>query len=230
MAEAAPCKRHSNGDISNPRKKSLTHQGSNSQPMQQSTTEIWLGFPTMEELAKLAGTQSIDQSCPRTNEKAGLSAKEALELASAKIAFPRIKQQAWPNTRSDNQPGNQFHLTQLPFDVHVDSATNFACTYHIMLHFEKPIKDYISSEIIEMTSVQFQKMGIMLGDILEPIVPLYSAKDPKAWNGMTKIHLKNPTTDGNMLLTGVRVFTLTLDGEQRAAKICKSYANTTYNE
>jgi hypothetical protein len=107
----------------------------------------------MEELAKLAGTQSIDQSCPRTNEKAGLSAKEALELASAKIAFPRIKQQAWPNTRSDNQLGNQFHLTQLPFDVQVDTTTNFAHIYHIMLHFEKPIKDYVSSEIIEMTNI-----------------------------------------------------------------------------
>ena len=99
-----------------------------------------------------------------------------------------------------------------------------------MFYFEKPIKDYVSSEIIEMTSVRFQKMGIMLGDILEPIVPLYSAKDPKAWNGMTKIHLKNPTTDGNMQLIGARIFTLTLNGEQRVAKICKSYANTAYNE
>jgi hypothetical protein len=47
---------------------------------------------------------------------------------------------------------------------------------------------------------------------------------------MTKIHLKNPATDGNMLLVGARVFTLTLDGEQRATKVCKSYANMVYNE
>jgi hypothetical protein len=99
-----------------------------------------------------------------------------------------------------------------------------------MLHFEKPIKDYASSEIIEMTSVRFQKMGIMLGNILKPIAPLCNARDPKAWNGMTKIHLKNPAIDGNMLLTGARVFTLILNGEQRAAKICKSYANTAYNK
>jgi hypothetical protein len=184
----------------------------------------------MEELAKQAGIQPIDQSCPRTYEKVGLSAEEALELASTKVAFSRIKQQAWPNTRSDNQPGNQFHLTQLPFDVQVDSTTNFARIYHIMLHFEKPIKDYVSSEIIEMTSIRFQKMGIMLGDILEPIAPLCNARDPKTWNGMTKIHFKNPATDGNMLLTSARVFTLMLDGEQRATKICKSYANTAYNE
>jgi hypothetical protein len=88
MVEAASSKRHSNRDTSNPRKKSLTHQRSSSQTLQQPTTEIWLGFPAMDELTKLVGAQPIDQSCPRTNEKAGLSAEEALELASAKIAFP----------------------------------------------------------------------------------------------------------------------------------------------
>jgi hypothetical protein len=47
---------------------------------------------------------------------------------------------------------------------------------------------------------------------------------------MIKAHLKDPAADGNMLLSGARVFTVLLDGEQRAAKICKSYANTAYNE
>jgi hypothetical protein len=55
-------------------------------------------------------------------------------------------------------------------------------------------------------------------------------KDPKAWNGMIKVHLKDPATDENMLLAGIKVFTLTLNGEQRAAKVCKSYANMAYNE
>jgi hypothetical protein len=153
--------------------------------MQHTNTETWLGFPTMEELAKQAGSQPIDQSCSRTNKKVGLSAEEALELASAKVAFPRIRQQAWPNTKSDNKPSNQFHLIQLSFDVQVDTATNFTRIYHVMLHFEKPIKDYFSGEIIEMTSARFQKMGILLGDILEPFAPLCNARDPKAWNGMT---------------------------------------------
>jgi hypothetical protein len=198
--------------------------------MQYTDTAIWLGFPTMEELARQARNQPIDQSCSRANEKAGLSAEEALELTSAKVAFPKIRQQAWPNIRSDNKMDNHFHLTQLHFDVQVDTTTNFARTYHVMLHFEKPIKKYLSSEIIELINDRFQKMGIILRDILEPIAPLCSAIDPKAWNGMTKIHLKDPATDGNMFLAGARVFTLTLDGELRAAKVCKSYANTAFNE
>jgi hypothetical protein len=139
--------------------------------MQHTNTKIWLGFPTMEELAKQAGSQSIDQSCSIKNDKASLSAEEALELVSTKLTFPRIKQQAWPKTRSDNKPSNQFHLIQLPFDVQVDTATNFAYIYHVMLHFEKPIKHYFSGEIIEITSTHFQKMGILLGVILEPIAP-----------------------------------------------------------
>jgi hypothetical protein len=76
--------------------------------------------------------------------------------------------------------GNQFHLTQLPFDVQVDTAANFARIYHVMLHFEKPIKEYLNSKIIELTNACFQKMDILLGDILEPIAPLCSARDPKA--------------------------------------------------
>jgi hypothetical protein len=42
--------------------------------MQTTDIEIWLGFPTMEELARQAGNQPIDQSCPRKNEKVGLLA------------------------------------------------------------------------------------------------------------------------------------------------------------
>jgi hypothetical protein len=155
---------------------------------------------------------------------------EALELATAKVAFLKVIQRAWPNTRSDNKLDNQYHLIQLPFDVQTNSATNFSRIYHIMLHFERPIKEYCSSEIIEMTNTHLQKMCIQLGDILEPIAPQCNTKDPKAWNGMIKVHLKDPPPDGNMLLAGVRIFTLTLDGEQRAAKVCKSYTNMAYNE
>jgi hypothetical protein len=60
----------------------------------------------MEEIAKQAGNKPIDLNCSRTNEQAGMTPDEALELATAKIAFPRVIQRAWPNTRSDNKPGN----------------------------------------------------------------------------------------------------------------------------
>jgi hypothetical protein len=113
-----------------------------------------------------------------------MSLEEALELATAKVAFPRVSQRAWPNARSDSKPGNQYHFTELLFDVQVDSSTNFARIYHIMIHFGKPIKEYFNSEIKYMTNTRFQKIGIHLGDILEPIAPLCSTKDPGAWNGM----------------------------------------------
>jgi hypothetical protein len=109
-----------------------------------------------------------------------MTLEEALELAMARVAFPRVPQKTWPNTRSDDKPGNQYHLTQLPFDVQINFETNFACIYHIMLHFEQPIREYFSNEIIEITNARFQKMSIHLGDILEPIAPLCRAKEPKA--------------------------------------------------
>ena len=64
--------------------------------------------------------------------------------------------------------------------MQIDTTINFARIYHVMLHFKKPIKDYFSGEIIKMISIHFQKMGMLLGDILEPIAPLCSASDPKA--------------------------------------------------
>jgi hypothetical protein len=73
-------------------------------------------------------------------------------------------------------------------------------------------------------------MDVQLGDILEPIAAFYSAKEPKAWNGLLKVHLKTLTIDGHNLLSGTRVFALTLDGELQIAKISKGYINTAFNE
>ena len=107
MAEATSSKRQSNGDTyDNPRKKSLTHQESNSQQEQHPNAELWFGFPTMEEIAKSAGCELIVQNCLRINEQLRMSPEEAMELAMARVAFPRVPQRAWPNTRSDNKLGN----------------------------------------------------------------------------------------------------------------------------
>jgi hypothetical protein len=77
MVEAASSKRQSNGDTyNNPRKKSLTYQGSSSQQEKHPSSELWLGFPTMEEIAKLAGNKPIEQKCPRTNEQLGRHRKK----------------------------------------------------------------------------------------------------------------------------------------------------------
>jgi hypothetical protein len=68
MAKATSSKRHSNSDTSNPRKRSLTHQGSSSQPGQYPIEAIWLGFPTIEEITKQVSNKPIDLSCSRTND------------------------------------------------------------------------------------------------------------------------------------------------------------------
>ena len=66
-------------------------------------------------------------------------------------------------------------------------------------------------------------MQIELGNILKPMAPFCSIRDPKAWNGLIKIHLKNPDKDAKSL--GTRVFALMLDGKITMAKVAKGYDN-----
>jgi hypothetical protein len=73
-------------------------------------------------------------------------------------------------------------------------------------------------------------MGMELGEILEPIAPLCSAKGTKPWNGMTKVHLRNPKTDGHALLTDTRIFSITLDEELKIPKISKGYDSLAPND
>ena len=77
-----------------------------------------------------------------------------------------------------------------------------------------------------MVSERCEKIGITLGDILEPIAPLCFPKEEKPWNGMVKIHLKTPSLDGGALLTGKRIFVLHLDGSLKIPKIAKSFDST----
>ena len=68
------------------------------------------------------------------------------------------------------------------------------------------------------------------GDILEPIAPLCSSKDPMPWNGMVKVHLKDPSKNIEGLLTGKRVFAMEFDDCLRVPKISKSFDNTAAKE
>ena len=111
--------------------------------------------------------------------QAEIPSEKACELVSAQIAFPKTLQQLWPFSYNDNVLGQQYHLTQIPFDIEVDSLTGYARTYQILLHFAKPLKPYTSKEIVELVTKRFQKMDIALGDILEPTAPLCSPKDSR---------------------------------------------------
>jgi hypothetical protein len=94
-------------------------------------------------------------------------------------------------------------------------------TYHILLHFVKKIKEYTSTEVSELTLAQFRKMNMNMEDILVPIAPLYSTKGVKPWNGMIKVHLQHLETNGHALFSGLRIFSLTLDGETKIPKVAK---------
>jgi hypothetical protein len=150
----------------------------------------------MEEMATNTGHAAQPYKSTQSSIEVGLSPVEALELAIATIAFPRVPQRAWPYVRPDNIPGQQFHLIQIPFDVQINVEIRLALTYQIMIHFEKPLKDYVSAEITQLTAARLALMRIPTSDILESIVPLCSTKPNKPWNGMIKLHLKSPTTNG----------------------------------
>ena len=184
--------------------------------------DLWLGFQNMKMLAIDLSVEPYAYSLEACLQ-AGIPSEEACELVSAQIAFPRTLQQLWPFSCNDNVPGQQYHLIQIPFDVEIDSLTGYARTYQILLHFEKPLKPYTSKEIVELVTKRFQKMDIALGNILEPIAPLCSPKDSRPWNGMVKVHLKDPNKDAEALLTSKRVFAMEFDDCLRVPKISKSF-------
>ena len=74
--------------------------------------------------------------------------------------------------------------------------------------------------------LRFQTMEIQLGDLIgEPIAVLcHGPKTARIWSGMAKIHLKYPNKDGIALLSGRRVFAISLDNDTMTiAKVAKSY-------
>ena len=132
--------------------------------------------------------------------------------------------------RKDGKPGQYYHLTQIPFDYEIVLETKYAKTYQILLHFEKTLRVYSSKEVTELITAQLLTMGMDMGEILEPIALLYSVRGTKPWNGMIKIHLKNPETHSQVLLTGAKVFSLQLNNEIRIPKIAKGYNNLATNK
>ena len=185
--------------------------------------DIWLGFQTMELIAEANGEplQEIHMSI-REMIRRGYKENEAAEAHTAKVSFPRVPQQKWPSKRLDGRTGHHYHLTQVPSDIEINTQTGFALVYHILLNFEKPTISYSSQEVTDMTKARFQKMGIELGELCEPIAPLCNAKND-TWNGLTRVHLKNPETDGNALLEGTRIFALELDEDTTIAKISRGF-------
>jgi hypothetical protein len=72
-------------------------------------------------------------------------------------------------------------------------------------------------------------MDIELGELREFIVLLCNAKND-TWNGLIRIHLKHPETDGNTLYEGTRIFALELDKDTTIAKISRGFDSIAANE
>ena len=188
---------------------------------------FWYGYPIMETIAYEAGIPPIPNSTPLEELIAtGYVASEAAELCSASISFPRVQQKLWPTTRPDGIEGQHINITQLPFDIEVNPKTNLSLDYHILLHFEKRTTPFSQDQVMKKLVMRFQIMDIQLGDLIgEPIAVLcHGPKNARVWFGMAKIHLKHPSKDGIALLSGKRVFAITLDNDAlTVAKIAKAY-------
>ena len=224
----------SSSPTNNKRSQIVIHQSSQQKKLRNATSTepdnsthqaLWFGFHNMELIAKDNNAPTRPINTPiRELLRLGFRESEAAEIHIAKISFPRVQQQKWPSIRTDGRSGHHYHITQVPSDVEVDPNTGFALVYHILLNFEKPTTAYSSQEVVNLTEARFAHMGILLGDLREPIAPLCNFKKD-TWNGLTRVHLKHPTIDGNTLLTGARVFALEIDGETTVAKISRGFDN-----
>jgi hypothetical protein len=191
---------------------------------------MWFGFQAMELIASNNNIPHRKINTPICELlRLGFRESEAAEIHTTKISFPRVQQQKWPSTRTDGCSGHHYHITQVPSDIEIDTNTGFALVYHILLNFEKPSTSYTSQEIVDMTTARFVKMDIELGELREPIAPLYNSKED-TWNRIIRIHLKRPTIDGNALLAGTRVFALEIDEETTVAKVSRGFDSIASNE
>ena len=113
---------------------------------------LWLGFQTLECLAKDNAIQPIEISISiRELLLQGYKESEAAKFYTAKISYLRVQLQRWPSSRQDGRIGHYYHLTQVPLDIDINTTTSFALVYYILLNFEKPYVAYTSLEVIEMT-------------------------------------------------------------------------------
>ena len=161
----------------------------------------------------------------------GIPRKEAEELESVSISYPRVPQILYPSVRSDGLPGQHLNLTQLPSEIEIDPISCMSLDFQIAIHFQLPNNPLFHNHIKELVKERLNGMHIPLGtNLIEPISVLcMSIKRggvKGVWAGIVKLHLLNPQTDGVALLTGLRPFILHLEPHSNVGslgKVCKSY-------
>ena len=193
---------------------------------------FWLGFEAMERIAKEEGIAELftDETIADRVTR-GIPRKEAEELESVSISYPRVPQTLYPSERSDGIKGQHINLTQLPQDIEIDPISNLSKDFHVAIHFQLPNNPLLHNQVKELVQERLKEMQIPLGtSLIEPISVLcMSVKRGGAkgiWAGIVKLHLLNPQTDGIALLTGLRPFILYLEPHSHVGslgKVCKTY-------
>ena len=116
-----------------------------------------------------------------------------------------------------------FNLTQIPLYVEVGDH-RFALDYHISIHFEIKRREFDRDVILNLTNDRLKTMIIDVEKILGEPIAVICFHGTKRWSGVIKFHLKNPETDGNGLLQGLRPFILKIDRfTHTRGKVCKYF-------
>ena len=193
---------------------------------------LWLGFDAMEKIAIDQGLEELftDETIADRVTR-GIPRKEAEELESVSISFPRVPQTLYPSKRCDGLPGQHLNLTQLPNEIEIDPISCLSLDFHIAIHFQLPNNPLFHNHVKELVKERLKDMNIPLGtNLIEPISVLcMSIKRggiKGVWAGIIKLHLLHPQMDGVALLKGLRPFILHLEPHSHVGnlgKVCKSY-------
>ena len=128
---------------------------------------LWFKFAAIEELAKDVGIMPIDK-VELVDEfvMLGFLESKAHKMESTTNSFLHAKQKLWPYVWLDKIPSQQFHLTQLPFDIEIDAQMDLAMIYNIFFYFLKSQTYYLGEYIINATRKKLDRMKIALGSIV----------------------------------------------------------------
>lgn len=185
---------------------------------------LWYSFSVHEILNSHAGLTPALNYTAEYLAIQGTPDAEIQEYFQCRHAFPHVPQQLFPTIRPDGQPGQYYHLTQIPQNTEIDIVTGLSPTYQVTIRFDRNYHTMTKLEVQQAAHSRLELMSIPLANRMrEPIAALVSPQNA-GWLGFLKLDLLNPATDGLALLRGHRLFTLQLqNGEYVIGKVEKGF-------
>ena len=192
-------------------------------PTETQRPPYWFGFQAMNTLVTSANMSLIQTPSFTNLVKRGMCEFEAHEVVESSPSFPFVDQEEWHFKRTDGKEGMHFNLTQIPLDVEMGDH-RFTLDYHIFIHFEIERRELDRDVIHNLTNDRLKAMRIEVGEVLGESIAVICFHETKRWSGVIKLHLKNPKTNGNDILRGLRPFILKIDPFTHIiGKVCKSF-------